>query len=175
MENTKLIVQTFDPEDGPDEDNPRVIGLRVEDSGLRLVLDDNGTDQEHDLLIERHEDRWLILLHANSGDPVLDIEITADRIEVEDNTGRTLLSVEVDPVVPMPEPHACDLCDEVYSECGDGYCGLCPECADRTDGDHYYQDCEYTGQYEDFNPTDGNRTPLVCPSCGHTNIFKQEE
>lgn len=36
--------------------------------------------------------------------------------------------VEADAYV---EPHDCDRCGETYDEAkGDGYCGLCPECAD---------------------------------------------
>lgn len=34
----------------------------------------------------------------------------------------------------MLEPHACDRCYAVYDEAGgDGYCGLCPTCADDTE------------------------------------------
>jgi rubredoxin len=34
----------------------------------------------------------------------------------------------------MIEPHACHDCGEIYDEAnGDGYCGLCPRCADDTD------------------------------------------
>lgn len=32
----------------------------------------------------------------------------------------------------MVEPHACDYCGEIYDEAGgDGYAGMCPECADQ--------------------------------------------
>jgi len=31
-------------------------------------------------------------------------------------------------------PHPCDRCGDVYDEArGDGYCGLCPSCADATE------------------------------------------
>jgi hypothetical protein len=34
----------------------------------------------------------------------------------------------------MLEPHNCDRCRKVYDEAsGDGYCGLCPSCADATE------------------------------------------
>lgn len=34
----------------------------------------------------------------------------------------------------MQEPHACDECGEIYDEtCGDGYMGLCPSCADKSE------------------------------------------
>lgn len=33
------------------------------------------------------------------------------------------------------EPHNCDECGELYDEAsGDGYCGLCPSCADADCG-----------------------------------------
>ena len=32
----------------------------------------------------------------------------------------------------MTEPYPCERCGEVYDEAGgDGYCGLCPSCADK--------------------------------------------
>lgn len=35
---------------------------------------------------------------------------------------------------PMVEPHRCDRCGTTYDEAsGDGYCGLCPSCADQTE------------------------------------------
>lgn len=38
------------------------------------------------------------------------------------------------PTFGMAEPHACDRCGTVYDEAGgDGYCGLCPSCADATE------------------------------------------
>lgn len=34
----------------------------------------------------------------------------------------------------MEEPHACDSCSEIYDEAGgDGYFGLCPSCADKSE------------------------------------------
>lgn len=37
----------------------------------------------------------------------------------------------------MIEPNACERCGQVYDEAkGDGYCGLCPPCADATDPPH---------------------------------------
>lgn len=34
--------------------------------------------------------------------------------------------------ITMVEPHDCDECGETYDEAsGDGYCGLCPSCADK--------------------------------------------
>lgn len=41
-----------------------------------------------------------------------------------------------DEVLPdhFEEPHACDRCGTTYDEAqGDGYCGLCPSCADATE------------------------------------------
>lgn len=38
------------------------------------------------------------------------------------------------PMPGMEQPYACDRCGTVYDEAsGDGYCGLCPSCADATE------------------------------------------
>ncbi len=45
------------------------------------------------------------------------------------------------------------------------------------DGDtpYYCQSCDHKGTLDDFTPTDGNAAPLVCPECGLTNCFKDDE
>ena len=172
-----LVVPTYGPGRGPDECRNRRIGLRREESGIRLVLDENGTGQEHDLLIERHDDKWLLLLHTNGADPVLAVEVHADRLTVTDGMSRPLLSVSVDNVTPaMSCPVSCEICQEVYDEVkGDGYCGMCPACADASEIPYYCESCGFQSRQEDFWPSNGNPAPLVCPRCGRTNCFTWEE
>jgi predicted Zn-ribbon and HTH transcriptional regulator len=42
--------------------------------------------------------------------------------------------VDADTGQPLVEPVDCERCGLVYDEaCGEGYCGLCPTCADETE------------------------------------------
>jgi rubredoxin len=48
----------------------------------------------------------------------------------------------------MIEPHACDRCSVIYDEArGDGYCGLCPSCADDDSADHDAGEAQTPGNW----------------------------
>lgn len=173
-----VLVPVLGEEYEPEEGQNRVVAIRHEETGLRIVLDENG-GTEHDVYIERVGDKWVILLHPNASDPVVGITIIKDRLTVENYEGDTLLTKEVDEVKPeMKEPQACDRCQDIYDEArGDGYCGLCPSCADEDEQEEvefYCQVCDEEGTEDDFTPTDGNPAPHICPKCGSTNVFPKD-
>lgn len=59
-----------------------------------------------------------------------EFSVDVERADIE----RTLIRIGDVDVSEMDEPHACDRCGTVYDEAsGDGYAGLCPSCADKTE------------------------------------------
>lgn len=70
----------------------------------------------------------------------------------------------------------CERCEEEYDEdTGEGYCGLCPECADATDSSYVCLQCAWGGCIDDF--TGGykkNAGTLTCPNCRSTDIYKDD-
>lgn len=86
------------PDEGEQKEFGRTVTLLTEGADrLRVVLDGDGTGDEHDILIERRNGKWLILLHANAGDPVMAAVITDAKITVEDGDGKVLGAIDVEP------------------------------------------------------------------------------
>ena len=88
-------VTTYDPETQLNGDPHYEVGVYVEDHALRVLLDDRTGDDdvgdELNLLIERHADKWLIIIHPHGGDPVCSVQIRDDGLaRVEDGGGALL-------------------------------------------------------------------------------------
>ncbi len=92
----RLTLPTYDPQtQACDESKPATLTLRQE-TGLRVVLGDPHDPHAPDLLIERHADRWYIVVHPDAGDPLCIIEVKHDFATVkEDVDGATLLALPV--------------------------------------------------------------------------------
>lgn len=89
-----VLIPTYDPESQEcDETKPARLTL-CPGTGLRIVLGDPADPHAPDLLIERHADRWYIVVHPDNGDPLCLIEITQDwATVVDDVTGQTMLAL----------------------------------------------------------------------------------
>ncbi len=92
----QLIIPTYNPDTQEcDETKPAVLVLRQE-TGLRIVLGDPADPHTPDLLIEKHADRWYIVVHPDERDPLCLIEVKQDFATVKDDaTGQTLLAMPV--------------------------------------------------------------------------------
>lgn len=67
----------------------------------------------------------------------------------------------------------CDTCRQYYEEGGDGYCGLCPGCADKAypaDQTWHCQNCGHEDAEDEFFGTEVDHA--LCPKCGNsTDVF----
>jgi hypothetical protein len=76
--------------------NPfHTLEVASEETGLRIVFDEDGSGAEHDLLIEHWHSGRAVLLHAYGGDPIVVINVLSDGSEVRDEVGRVLLSLPI--------------------------------------------------------------------------------
>jgi len=65
--------------------------------GIRVILGEAFDDLAPDVLIERHRDHWLIIIHPVGGnDPICGVEIYKDRTTVSDCGGKLLAMEEYD-------------------------------------------------------------------------------
>ncbi|MBN1514060.1 MAG: hypothetical protein JXB13_18730 [Phycisphaerae bacterium] len=82
FESMRLTIPTYHPEtQACDESRPQVLNLHKA-TGLRVILGEPGAADAPDVLIERAADRWRLFVHANSGDPLCIVEITATEATV---------------------------------------------------------------------------------------------
>lgn len=126
--------------------------------------------------------QWHILQHAllayraaiDAGTPGWD---TGDGVppagEEIDDLAQLVGAMPYEPTAEdIDTKYACDRCGRVYDEArGDGYCGLCPECADATDVLYRCQTCRHTGDIDDFTADDiSDGVAKVCPACQGADI-----
>lgn len=88
-----------------DESRKRKATVLANPDHIRVVLDDAGTYEEHDIYIERQDGFWLVLFHPNGSDPLVGLEIhpTTVRVESYDSRpqGELLCESEIEtPVLP---------------------------------------------------------------------------
>jgi hypothetical protein len=85
----------LDPTTAERQNPSHTLEVASEETGLRIVFDEDGSGAEHDLLIEHWRSGWALLLHAFGGAPIVVVEILSDRLEVRDEVGRVLLSIPI--------------------------------------------------------------------------------
>ncbi len=68
-------------------------------SAIRVIMDPS--DGDHDLLIECHADKWMIVFHPSGGDPMCIIDVLLSTLEhpqqtvrVSDDSGKVLKEEE---------------------------------------------------------------------------------
>jgi hypothetical protein len=93
----------FDPELGTDEgivpgEEDHEVSLHHERTNLRLILDEH-TNSPSDVFIERHRDHWLVILHPDSGDPIVIASLYKDHVRLEYGRGR--LSSVFETTIPL--------------------------------------------------------------------------
>jgi len=86
----RLTIPTYnDQQEEPcDYSRPNLVTLRQE-TGLRVILGDPDDGNAPDLLIERTPDRWRIIVHPDSSDPMCVIEFTEKTATVTPDTSDT--------------------------------------------------------------------------------------
>jgi hypothetical protein len=160
MDELKLLVPTYNfdlyPEEVergevPEFGAPDVPVLIREAAGVRIVLGTHDYDdlEKPDIQIERHPKGWMIFLHPYPGsDPSGYIYFLDDGrsfLIKEAGVGPTEVIEVLEADGRIPEIHGirtwqeeeqkkCARCAQTKKYSGEWYCGLCPECADETEG-----------------------------------------
>lgn len=75
--------------------------------------------------------------------------------------------------VENPNLVYCARCRKCHTYNGDWFCGLCPSCADRTEGEWACRQCGHHGDFETMGG-EGAEDPECCGSpCEHTLIDQE--
>jgi hypothetical protein len=88
----KFLLPVFDPVAATVTEPTRPVEVLQEETGIRIILDSDGSGTEPDLLIERLNGRWLVLVHRDGDRAVLAVEIKDDgTLEVQNGDGDTVM------------------------------------------------------------------------------------
>lgn len=64
----------------------RILGIEPEGStGVRLVLDEDGSGLEHNVLIEREPTCWRFIFHNSAGDALCIVEYATGQLRIVDD------------------------------------------------------------------------------------------
>lgn len=86
-----LELPTHDGQGNVDDTKTRRLEVASEYTGIRLIFDPTGNDDEHTLLIEAVAGGWLLLLHPNSNEACLAVKLHGKGISVCDGEDREIL------------------------------------------------------------------------------------
>ena len=84
----RLVECDNDGEPTPERESCDVRVRRDGDSAIRIIMDPFGED--HDVLIECHDDKWMVFIHPGGNDPFCIAALTHRKAVVMDDFGNVL-------------------------------------------------------------------------------------
>ena len=80
------------------EEHDRVVALHHEETNIRVILDEDpkgpNDGDEPNILIERHKNLWLVIIHPHGGDPTCSVKLHDNGLSQVEDCGGALLYEE---------------------------------------------------------------------------------